>query len=145
MHTKAQQTNYHFSHTESTTAEASKIWNIWTDVPHWQEWDTGLKEATLDGEFNKGSKGKLIPDKGPKSKFIISELDEGTSYTMKTRIPLGWLIVKRRLEQQNGQTLFTHEVEFTGPLKKILGNKLGKRYRAMLPKVLTKIKTIAEK
>ncbi len=43
------------------------------------------------------------------------------------------------------QTDFTHDVEFTGFLKKILGKKLGKNYRTMLPSVLTEIKTNCRK
>jgi hypothetical protein len=66
MHTQAQQTNHHFSHTDSTTAISDKIWQVWTDVPNWKQWDKGLKEAQLDGQFLIGTKGRLVPDKGPK-------------------------------------------------------------------------------
>jgi hypothetical protein len=145
MQTQAQQTNYHFSHTDSTTASSDKIWQVWTDVPNWKQWDKGLKEAFLDGEFVVGTKGKLIPDKGPKSKFVISELVPNQSYSFKTKIPFGWLIIRRTLKVKEGKTFFTHDVQFTGFLKKILGNKLGKNYRAMLPSVLSEIKLIAER
>jgi hypothetical protein len=145
MQTQAQQTNYHFSHTDSTISSSDKIWQVWTDVPNWKQWDKGLKEANLEGEFKVGTKGKLVPDKGPKSNFVISELIPNKSYTFKTKIPFGWLIIKRTLEVKEGRTFFTHDVEFTGFLKKILGNKLGKNYRAMLPGVLTEIKLIVEK
>lgn len=144
MTANAQQTNYHFSHTDSTNAASEKIWQVWTDVPNWKQWDKGLKEAILNGNFEVGTKGKLIPDKGPKSKFTISELIPNKSYTFKTKIPFGWLVIKRTLEVENSTTYFTHDVEFTGLLKKILGNKLGKNYRVMLPSVLTEIKKIAE-
>jgi hypothetical protein len=144
MQANAQQTNYHFSHTDSTVATCDKIWQIWTDVPNWKRWDKGLKDAMLEGEFIVGAKGKLIPDKGPKSKFIISELVPNIYYTFKTKIPFGWLIIKRTLEVKDGKTYFTHDVEFTGLLRKILGRKLGKKYRVMLPNVMAEIKKIAE-
>ena len=144
MHTQAQQTNYHFFHTDSTQASSDKIWAVWTDVPNWKTWDIGLKEAQMEGEFAIGTKGKLIPDKGPKSTFVISELIAGKSYTFKTRIPFGWLIIQRSLEVKDGVTFFTHDVEFTGLFKKILGKKLGKNYREMLPGVMRNIKQIAE-
>ncbi len=145
MEANAQQTNYHFSHTDSTSATSDKIWAVWTDVSNWKMWDKGLKEAALEGEFAVGTKGKLIPDKGPKSKFVINEIEPNKSYTFKTKIPFGWLIVKRTLEIRNGKTFFTHDVEFTGLLKKLLGKKLGENYRAMLPSVLVEIKKIAER
>jgi hypothetical protein len=140
-----EQTNDHFSHTDSTIASSDKIWQIWIDVANWKQWDKGLKEASVNGEFMVGTTGKLIPEKGPKSKFVISELVPNKSYTFKTKIPFGWLIIKRTLEVKEGKTFFTHDVQFTGFLKKILGNKLGKNYRAMLPSVLSEIKQIAER
>lgn len=143
-HLLAQQTNYHFSHTDSTNVPPENIWAVWTDVPNWKQWDKGLQEAILYGDFKLGAKGRLIPDKGPKSRFVISQYDQNTSYTFKTAIPLGTLRVKRSLELKNNRTFFTHEVEFTGPLKKLFGRKMGKRYRALLPEVLADIRKIAE-
>jgi len=145
MEASAQDKNYHFSHTDSTTATSDKIWQVWIDVPNWKQWDKGLKEAVIDGEFIVGTKGILIPYKGPRSKFLISEFESNKSYTFKTKIPFGWLIINRTLEVKEGKTFFTHDVEFTGLLKMFLGSKLGKNYRAMLPGVLTKIKQIAER
>lgn len=144
MNGSSQQSNYHFSHTVTTDALPDAIWQIWTDVPNWHTWDRGLKSATLDGAFMIGAKGKIKPDKGPRSKFVITEIREGQSYTFKTRVPLGWLIIKRTLEVRDGITSFTHDVAFTGILKKVLGNKLGKKYRSMLPEVMNQIKQQAE-
>ena len=140
----AQPTGYRFSHTDSTSASPDRIWDIWTDVPNWKQWDTGLKEARLEGDFATGAKGTLIPDRGPKSRFVISELVPGQSYTFRTRIPFGWLVVKRTLKTAPDRTYFTHDVEFTGLLKRVLGQRLGRRYRVMLPTVLQTIKQIAE-
>lgn len=141
----AQQSNFHFSHTDSTSANSDKIWQVWTDVDNWQQWDKGLKKAALEGDFKVGAKGKLIPDKGPKSTFVITEIVPNQSYTFKTKIPFGWLVIQRTLEVKAGVTYFTHDVQFTGLLKKVLGNALGKKYRAMLPEVMLEIKQIAEK
>lgn len=143
MQAHAQQTNYHFWHTDSTAVAGDKIWQVWTDVPNWKQWDTGLKDAFLEGDFTVGATGRLIPDKGPRSKFIISEVVPDKSYAFKTKIPFGWLIVQRTLEEKNGLTYLTHDVRFTGLLKKALGNRLGKNYRAMLPGVMQQIIQIA--
>ncbi len=143
--TAAAQDYTQFSHTVSTTASAEKIWSIWTDVPNWHQWDTGLQSATLDAPFQLGAKGKLVPDRGPKSKFKISALEEGRSYTFKTRIPFGWLIVRRFMEKKDGQLFFTHEVEFTGLFKRAFAKRFGPRYKEMLPVVMQNIKVLAEK
>ncbi len=139
------QTPLSFSHTDSTQAPPERIWEIWTNVSNWPTWDAGLRSARLKkGPFREGAKGKLKPDKGPKASFWITEVEEGIAYTLKTRIPFGWLIVRRRLWQDGGWTYFRHEVEFTGWLKKTFARKFGPRYREMLPSVLQKIKMLAE-
>lgn len=136
--------NKHFWHTIETSASPETIWKIWTDVPHWKDWDDGLKDAKLKGDFSKGTKGFIFPKKGRKTKFKIVELEEGKSYTFKTNLPLGSLFVKRTLVVKNGKTFFTHEVWFKGITKGIFAKVLGKDFRKILPDVMNKIKTQAE-
>lgn len=136
--------NKHFWHTLETSASPDIIWKIWSDVPNWKDWDDGLKDAKLKGEFKKGTKGFIFPKKGRKSKFKIVEFEEGKSYTFKTNLPLGGLYVKRTLEVRDGKTFFTHEIWFKGITKRIFAKALGQDFREILPEVMEKIKLIAE-
>jgi len=140
----AQESNTHFSHTVETTASPATIWHIWTDVPNWKRWDDGLKSAELNGTFAPGTAGTLIPDKGPKSRFSLTEVVDGQSYTFKTNVPLGALYVKRYIGVRDGKTVFTHEAWFTGATKGIFGRSFGRNYRRILPAVMAKIKALAE-
>ncbi|GAB2574890.1 SRPBCC family protein [Spirosoma areae] len=142
--TVAQQSNTHFSYTVKTSAAPEIIWRIWTDVPAWKDWDEGLKTAELNGSFTALTTGTLIPDRGPKSKFVLVEVIPNQTYTFKTKLPLGALYVKRYLTTQSGETTFTHEVWFAGVTKGIFGRALGRNYRKILPGVMEKIKAIAE-
>lgn len=142
--TSAQGNHKHFQHTLETTATAAEIWRIWTDVDHWAAWDTGLQQATLAGSFEEGTKGTLISDQGRKAKFMVTAVDEGVSYTFKTRLPLGRLQITRSLREQNGTVLFTHEVRFRGLTGGLFARMLGKAYREMLPKVMQNIQRQAE-
>lgn len=141
----AQQSNTHFSYTVETSATPKVIWGIWTDVPAWKAWDNGLKTAELNGPFEALTTGKLVPDKGPKSKFVLTEVIPYQTYTFKTTLPLGALYVRRYLTSQNGKTTFTHEVWLTGITKGIFGRALGRNYRNLLPEIMGKIKAIAER
>lgn len=138
------QTDRHFWHSLETNASAEKIWNIWTDVAHWKTWDTGLKDASLTGNFELNARGIIISLEDRKSKFTVVEYIEGKSYTFKTRLPLGSLYVKRYLETGEGVTRFTHEVWFEGLIKGIFAKAFGADFRDKLPGVLENIKNIAE-
>ncbi|WP_255518188.1 SRPBCC family protein [Fulvivirga sp. M361] len=140
-----EQSNKHFWHTSETSASPEKIWSIWTDVPHWKQWDSGLKDATLEGAFTINSKGVITSLEGRRSKFKIIAFEKGRSYTLKTKLPLGSLYVKRYLNSDKGKTVFTHEVWFKGLTKGIFARAFGSKFRNMLPEVLDNIKRRAEK
>lgn len=139
-----QQTNTHFSHTLGTLAPPARIWQLWSDVPNWPRWDNVLKTAKLNGPFATGTSGMVIPDRGLRAHFTLTDVVPGQTYTIRTKLPLGSLNVKRTLTKQNGQTVFTHEVWFDGFSSGFFGWALGKRYRTILPDVMQRIKTLAE-
>lgn len=135
----------HFWHTIETTASASDIWTVWTDVAHWHEWDKGLKSASLQGSFQYNAHGTLVGVNGRTSHFTVTAYQEGTSYTFTTDLPLAKLHVKRTLAHRSGLTSFTHEVWFDGLLGGIFGLLLGKNFMAILPSVMEEVRLIAEK
>ena len=141
---KKEPTNKHFWYSLETTASPEAIWQIWTDVPNWKDWDTGLKDASITGAFELEAKGQIISLEGRKSRFEVVEFIEGQSYTYKTKLPLGSLYVKRYLTEEKGKTVFTHEVWFKGLTGAIFAKAFGEKFRNMLPDVLGRIKTIAE-
>ncbi len=109
----AQGSAKHFQHSLETAAPAAEIWRIWTDVDQWPTWDIGLQQAVLTGPFVEGTKGTLISDQGQKAKFVITAVNEGTSYTFKTKLPLGSLEITRSLVAETGTVRFTHVVKFS--------------------------------
>lgn len=134
----------HFQHTECTRSEPTRIWALWTDVGQWPAWDSGLKAARLDSPFGEGASGLLTPDRGPRARFWIEEVEPGRAYTLRTRLPLGSLTVRRSLVEQDGITCFTHDVQFRGVLRGLFGRLLGRRYRQQLPAVMQTIRQLAE-
>lgn len=138
-----QPSDKHFWYSMETTVAPEKIWHIWTDVPNWKQWDTGLQSAEISGDFALNATGIITSLEGRKSKFRIVAFEEGKSYTFKTRLPLGALYVKRYLETKNGKTVFIHDVRFSGITGGLFAKKFGPKFREMLPDVLKKINEIA--
>ena len=131
-----------FNHTVETEASPEEIW---TNINNWPAWDTELASATLDGEFAKGTSGRLRPGKRPTSTFFISDLTQGESYAFTTRLPLCELEVRRSLVRTgDGGTYFTHEVSFAGPLSFAFGRILRRLYQKSLPAVMENLRKIAE-
>ncbi len=138
--------NQHFRAKATTSATVAAVWQVWTDVPNWPEWDTGLKEASLDGELALGATGTLLPQSGPRSTFTVSEWDPQSSYAFTTDLPLAQLTVRRTiLRADEGAVMFEHEVFFSGFLGSVFGWVLGRDFRDQLPKVVQAVAARAEK
>jgi hypothetical protein len=140
-----EQRNTHFSCTVTVNNSIEKVWETLIDVSTWHLWDTELIEAKLDGKFEVGAKGTMIPKKGPKLKFYISEMTPKHSYTIDTIMPVGKLVIKRNLKYSDAGILFTDDIQFKGFLKSIFGLILGGKFRKVLPEVLHKFKIIVER
>jgi|GEM_PF-4735066 len=42
-----------------TKTQASNIWELWQDPSSWHTWDSTLKTAFIEGNFNVGSRQKI--------------------------------------------------------------------------------------
>ncbi len=138
------QTNYHFQHTIGIDCSLEKAWELLIKVSDWNKWDTELKEAILFNDFGLKAKGEIIPKKGPKLKFEISDYLKGKSYTFKTKMPIGHLVIKRSLMVKNGRTYFTDDIQFTGFLRRFFGIMLGRSFQSVLPEVMQNFKNLLE-
>ena len=140
----AEGTNRAFTHTLSTTARAEAVWALWTDVQTWPSWDDELEAATLDGPFREGARGRLRPTSGLSARFMIEDVVPGRAYTLATRLPLGWLRVRRTLNVAGDRVELTHAVTFSGLGGHLLAGRLGPRFRHALPVVMDRLRTLAE-
>ena len=132
-----------FSYTLTTAATPAAVWSTWTDVEKWPQWDSELTSARLFAPFALAAEGQLTPKKGPTSKFYLSQLDWGRSYTFTTQLPLCRLHIHRFITY--GQPLrFTNEVSFEGPLAYVFKLMLGNRFQRVLPGVMKQLRAQLE-
>ncbi|MEM9885645.1 MAG: SRPBCC family protein [Bacteroidota bacterium] len=138
------QSSYHFHHTIGINCEQAEAWQLLTNVSDWHKWDTEIKKAAIFGEFGLGVRGELIPKTGPKLSFEISEYSEGNFYAFKTKMPVGYLLIKRELYKKGKITYFKDDIQFTGLLKRLFGIMLGRDFKTVLPEVMQNFKHILE-
>ena len=138
------QSSYHFLYTIGIECKKEKAWELLIKVTDWNKWDTELKKAIVFDDFGLGAKGELTPKNGPKLKFEISDYSEGKSYTFKTKMPVGNLVIRRELTFKEGLTHFTDEIQFTGFLRRLFGIILGRGFQSVLPEVMQNFKNLLE-
>ncbi|EGO8595844.1 hypothetical protein EH331_14540 [Enterococcus faecalis] len=102
---------YSFELQTDTTID--KIWPLYEDVNKWFKWEDDLEDISLHGEFIKGSNGSMKLSGQALIDFVLVSVNPGKSFTNRTSIPnIGDIYFIHELNDNNGQTLVKHSVEF---------------------------------
>jgi len=137
-----------YSLTFEAKANKKIIWSLWENVEDWKSYDIIVKYSYLNapGVFETGATGYVKTKSAPKTRFELIEVDKGSSFTESLKLPL-WnsLELKRRVVAIDEQSsAFTHEVEFKGPLKRVMYLLLANTFKKELPLVMGRLKALAE-
>lgn len=68
--------------------DVDKVWQVWTDIDQWHQWQSNIEYAKLDGEFKVGNHFLLKPKGAPKVNIEILAVETNTIFTDLTRFPL---------------------------------------------------------
>lgn len=139
---------YSLKYSATTTASKETLWGLWSDVENWKEFDERLAYSYLiDGaDFKTGATGYLKANLGMRTKFILTEVNEGLSFTENLNIPLYQTVELKRyfIENEDGTITFTHEVSFKGRLRSVAYALLCGAFKKDLKLVVERLKEIAE-
>lgn len=124
---------------------AQPIFALYADVAGWSRWDPDTKAASLDGPFQVGAKGRLVPTKGRAVPIELTQLETDRSFTVQARIPLFKMVFEHELRPTAGGTEATHRVTFTGWLAPLLGRMLAAQLRTNLPSTLASLSRHAQR
>jgi hypothetical protein len=126
-------------------APAATVFALYENVPQWPVWDTDVKSASIQGAFVSGAHGVIVPNGGPKSAIVFSEVIRNKSFTADCKLPLCMMRFEHELVEQGDGTRATHRVIFDGLLAPLFGRLIGSGMRKTLPKVMESLKAAAEK
>jgi hypothetical protein len=131
-------------HRIKVRASANSIFRIYTDAQNWHTWDPDTKQATLEGPFEVGSKGKLTPTKGNTVPMILTQVEPGRCFTVESKIPLFRMLFEHELIPESGATEVIHRIALSGLLSVVLGPMLVRQMNSGHPVTLSKLKALAE-
>lgn len=131
-------------HRITVTAPAETIYRIYEDVQNWHTWDPDTKQASLEGPFQVGSRGRLTPTKGNTVPMLLTQVVPGRSFTVESKIPLFRMLFEHELHPTPRATDVVHRVTFSGLLSVVLGPMLSKQLNSGLPVTLSRLKALAE-
>ncbi|MFY8044507.1 MAG: SRPBCC family protein [Rhodoferax sp.] len=132
-------------HRTTIAASPDTIFRIYADVQNWHTWDPDTKQASLDGPFHVGTRGRITPPKGMTVPMHLTQVEPGKCFTVESKIPLFQMLFEHELVATTRGTEVVHRVTFSGLLSIVLGPMLSKQLNAGLPVTLRNLKALAEK
>jgi hypothetical protein len=128
-----------------TTALPEAIWALFRDVEGWWSWNPGLRWAIVDGPFQTGTAGRMKPVKGPKRRFVITEMEEERSFATQAKLPGARLHFVHRIKPLgDGHSQVTMGAAIDGPISGGYSLILGRDLAGYLPIAVKQLAAKAE-
>jgi hypothetical protein len=99
-----------------TGVKKETIWRIWTDINNWPTWHGDLDSCTLEGPFKVGNHFMLKPKGMKPVKIVLTEINDGKSFTDCTSFFGAKMYDTHALEETPEGLLLTNKLLVTGPL-----------------------------
>ncbi len=101
-------------------AKSQDVWSLWRDVASWPLWSQEIEWSTLEGLFEKGALGTIKPKGWPASKFVVTKVKEGQSFTTESSLPKTKMTFSYQITSDKEMITITHQVKVTGLLAPLL-------------------------
>lgn len=130
-----------------TGAGAEAVFEIFSDLANWPEWNAGVERMELQGPFATGTSGTMfMPGEEPLA-FRLVWVGEGQGFEDETPIPDAGVVVRVRHTLNplaTGGTRITYAATVDGPAADTVGPEVGTAITADFPQVLAALAARAE-
>jgi uncharacterized protein YndB with AHSA1/START domain len=132
-------------HEAKTSATADAVWQHWSDMPQWPQWNDGIEKITVDGPFEVGTTFTMTPPGDDPIRLCLVEIVPGELFT--DEMDGGDFVVRteHRLQKAaDGGTRIIYRTQISGPAADQVGPELGPAITADFPEVLAALIKLAE-
>ncbi len=129
-----------------TTASPEAIWQLWSDVTGWPEWNADIAHIEISGPFATGSMITMTPAGQDAVELRITEAVEPDLFVDEA--DLGDVVVRtiHRVEPAEGaRSRVVYRMEITGPAADSVGPELGPQISGDFPETLAALVERAER
>lgn len=121
-------------HTIHIAAPPSLVWDVTVDIDRWPEWTPTVTAVRRldDGPFDVGTAALITQPGLPASRWTVTALDPGRSFSWEARVRGLHLIATHELTPEDGGTRCTLRIESPGLLARLIWPVFSPRGRSML-------------
>jgi len=130
-----------------TTASPDRVWQIWSDMSTWGDWNPNVSTMDWQGGFVSGSTGVMNTKAGQHHSMQLVDVQPGRSFALVTSVVPGTKFrFNCRIEPAGAKTKISQTVEVGGPLGPVLGGMFGpqvsKEFGTLLANLARKAETV---
>lgn len=119
--------------------KTDKLWDLYSNVNQWPEWDTEMQSVDLKGEFIPGTVGIMHIKNMPPLPFTLDEIEKEVKFTNSSKlgditVQFGHFII----DEGNNEYTLKHTVLITGPNDEQLQG-IGQGIVSNIPKSMEKL------
>lgn len=109
-----------------TSAPSDRVWQVWSDVDHWPEWNPDMKASHLDGPLKLGQTGNIDTRSGGKHDVLVTQFEQGRSFELEsTALPGTKMAIRATITPSGSGSRITQGFEPRGLLAPIVGPMMG--------------------
>jgi hypothetical protein len=109
-------------HSIETTVAPEAIWQAWTDVPRWPEWNADIERIELRGPFAVGSTIEMTPQGQETVVLRVAELVEGKLFIDEAEVEGTLVRTTHRIERlDDRRARIVYRLEADGPAAEAVG------------------------
>jgi len=111
---------------QETAASPSRVWQVWSDVNHWPEWNPDMKESRLDGPLKMGATGMINTRSGGRHDVVVTHFEDGRSFELEsTAMPGTKMGIRASIDPTPNGARITQAFEARGLLAPVVGPMMG--------------------
>ncbi|HEX2647542.1 MAG TPA: SRPBCC family protein [Candidatus Dormibacteraeota bacterium] len=131
---------------QETSASPARVWQVWSDVNRWPEWNPDMNESRIDGALKLGATGVINTRSGGKHDVVVTHFEDGRSSELEsTALPGTKMAIRATIAPSGGGSRITQGFEPRGVLAPIVGPMMGgqilKTFNAVLGGLKKKVES----
>jgi hypothetical protein len=131
--------------TLETLAPPDRVWQVWSDVNRWPEWNPDMKASHIDGPLKLGATGNIDTRSGGKHDVVVTHFEQGRSFELEsTALPGTKMAIRATIAPSGAGSRITQGFEPRGLLAPIVGPMMGGAILKTFNSVLNGLKTRVE-
>jgi polyketide cyclase/dehydrase/lipid transport protein len=108
-----------------TSASPEQVWQVWSDMSTWGEWNPNVSTMDWSGGFVSGTSGVMNTRAGQHHKMQLIDVSPGRGFALLTAVVPGTRFRFNCRIEPGAKTKASQTVEVGGPLGPVMGGMLG--------------------